>query len=348
MRFVKGLFLDNFLLKVMALAIAVSLVVTKRDDRVIIVKKMVGLELKYPDDRVLISMMPPQIELTIEGPYQAIRKFEEERENTPFDPYHIQFNGSENGIYNFQRDYYSLPARLNLKAISPSSMVVTFDEKIEKRLAVSASFTGKLPEGYQLKSHTLSPDFVTAFGPKSVLDKLDNLDTRAVTLRDKTSDGVLEVALKDPPLFVEFSIDSPRVNLRVVVEELIEERVFENISLGLKGSLLNKTVKITPSSVSVTVKGPLRVIGGLKLTQLKPYVDLSKVDGDDVQVMAVGLDSPPARIKWAINPNKVSLVTSMSTQTPKREGATDGRPSPSPSPSPSLERTTPTDANPTE
>jgi len=325
MKFLKGLFLDNLLLKVMALAIAVSLVVTKRDDRVIIVKKMVGLELKYPKDRVLISMMPPQIELTIEGPYQAIRKFEEERENTPFDPYHIQFDGSENGIYNFQRDYYSLPARLNLKAISPSSMVVTFDEKVEKRLAVSASFTGKLPDGYQLRSHTLSPDFVTAFGPKSVLDKLDNVDTQAVTLRDKTSDGVLEVALKDPPLFVEFSIDSPRVNLRVVVEELIEERVFENIPLGLKGSLLNKTVKITPSSVSVTVKGSLRVISGLKQSQLKPFVDLSKVNGDDVQVMAVGLDSPPDRLKWAINPNKVSLVTSASPPTPKGEGASDVR-----------------------
>lgn len=320
MNFLKGLFLDNLLLKLMALAIAVSLVVTKRDDRVILVKKMVGLDLKYPADRVLISMMPPQIELTIEGPYQAIRKFEEERENTPFNPYHIQFDGSENGIYNFQRDYYSLPARLNLKAISPSSMVVTFDEKVEKRLAVSAYFTGKLPNGYQLKAHTLSPDFVTAFGPKSVLDKLDNVDTQAVSLRDRTGDGVLEIALKDPPLFVEFSIDSPRVNLRVVVEELIEERVFENIPLGLKGSLLNKVVKITPSAVRVTVKGPLRIIGALKTSQMKPYVDLSKVDGEAVQVMAVDLESPPRGVKWAINPNKVSLVTTVPILAPKRGG----------------------------
>lgn len=311
MRLIKAFFLDNLLLKMMALAIAVSLVVTKRDDRVIRVKKMVDLDITYPSDRVLISLLPPQIELTIEGPYRLIRKLEEERENDPFSPYRIRFDGSENGIYNFQKDYYSLPPRLNLKAISPSSMVITFDEKTEKRLAVSASFTGKVPEGYQLKSHTLSPGFVTAFGPKSVLEKLENVDTQAVTLENKTRDGVLEVALMDPPLFVEFGIDSPRVNLRVVVEELIEERVFENIALELKGTMLNRAVKITPSRVSVTVKGPMRVIGDLTAKEMRPFVDLSGVDDEDVQVMAVKLEPLPASAKWAINPNKVSLVTSM-------------------------------------
>ena len=189
MKFIKGLFFDNLLLKLVALAIAVSLVVTKRDDRVIRVKKMVGLELKYPNDRVLISMLPPQIELTIEGPYQLIRKLEEERENTPFSPYRIQFDGSENGVYNFQKDYYSLPPGLKLKAISPSSMVVTFDERTEKRLAVSPSFMGKLPNGYRLNSQTLSPDFVTAFGPKSVLEKLEKVDTRTISLSDRTVGG---------------------------------------------------------------------------------------------------------------------------------------------------------------
>ncbi len=314
MRGIKALFLDNLLMKVMALAIAVSLVVTKREDRVIRVKKMVGLEVTYPNDRVLISMLPPQIELTIEGPYQLIRKLEEERENPAFSPYRIRFDGSENGIYKFQRDYYSLPPGLNLIAIAPSSMVVTFDSRTEKRLAVSASFTGKLPTGYELKSHTLSPEFVTAFGPKSVLDKLDNVDTQAVTLQDKTGDGVLEVGLEDPPLFVEFGIDSPRVNLRIVVKELIEEKVFENVPLTLKKTLLNRTVKVTPSTVSVTVKGPLRVIRALKQDSLRPFVDLSKVDGKEVQVMAVDLESLPEGTQWAINPNKVSLVTSVSQQ----------------------------------
>ncbi|MGB0646998.1 MAG: CdaR family protein [Bradymonadia bacterium] len=325
MKLIKGLFFDNLLLKLVALAIAVSLVVTKRDDRVIRVKKMVGLELKYPHDRVLISMLPPQIELTIEGPYHLIRKLEEERENTPFSPYRIQFDGSENGVYNFQKDYYSLPPGLNLKAISPSSMVVTFDERTEKRLAVSPSFMGKLPNGYRLNSQILSPDFVTAFGPKSVLEKLEKVDTRTISLSDRTVGGVIEVALKDPPLFVEFSIDSPRVNLTVDIEEVTEERVFEQIPVGLKGKLSSedkRAVRVSPSTVSVAVEGPLRILNRLQHSQMLPFVDLDRVEGDGVEVLKVELESLPSEVKWAINPNKVSLVTTH-IEKPRRTGSVD-------------------------
>ena len=124
---------------------------------------------------------------------------------------------------------------------------------------------------------------------------------------------MIEVALKDPPLFVEFSIDSPRVNLTVDIEELTEERVFENIRLALKGNLTGKdrkSVRVTPSMVSVTVKGPLRLLNRLESEQMRPFVDLDRVEGDGVEVLKVELESLPSEVKWAINPNKVSLVTS--------------------------------------
>ena len=93
MNFLKRLFFENFLLKLLALAIAVSLVITKGADRVSRIKTKVGLELKYPDDRVLISVLPSEIELAVEGPYGLIRQFEEERRDSPFKAYRINFNG---------------------------------------------------------------------------------------------------------------------------------------------------------------------------------------------------------------------------------------------------------------
>ena len=308
MNLLRSIFLDNLLLKLLALAIAVSLVISKRVDRVIRVKKMVGLELKYPDDRVLISVLPPQIELSLEGPYGLIRQFEEERRDTPFKAYRINFNGSENGIYNFQRDYYALPPGLKLNAISPSSMVVRFDEKLERRVPVTPYFVGELPNGFRMKEKAVTPDFVTVVGAKTVLEDLDKAETLPVQLAGRTESGIYEIGLRDPPLFVRYTIDSPRVNLRMDVEELLEEKVFENIPIALKGDPGEQTLKITPSKVAVAIKGPLRILEQLSETAIKPFVEIGTNQKKEVQVAAVKLEPIEGVASSAINPNKVSLV----------------------------------------
>ena len=308
MKFLRSLFLENALLKLLALAIAISLVMTKRGDRVIRVKKMVSLDLQYPDDRVLISVLPPQIELSLEGPYGQIRKFEDEREDTPFKAYQINFNGSENGIYNFQRDYYALPRGLKLDAILPSSMVVRFDAKVQRQLPISALLVGKLPKGYRLKEQVITPDFVTISGAQSVLDKLDRIETLPVQLAGRTESGAYEIGLRDPPLFAEFTIDSPRVNLRLEVEELIEERVFENVPIVLRGDPGEQVLKITPSRVSVSIKGPQKVLTNLKREDIEPYVEVNDSPTKELQVVDVKIEPIQDAVSIAINPNKVSLL----------------------------------------
>ena len=88
MKLLRKIFLDNLLEKLLALTLAISLAVTKRVDRVIRVKKMVSLELSYPDSRV-DQCLPQQIELVIET-LPEDSKFRR-RSGQQIKPYRIQF-----------------------------------------------------------------------------------------------------------------------------------------------------------------------------------------------------------------------------------------------------------------
>ena len=309
MKLLRKIFLDNLLEKFLALTLAISLAVTKRVDRVIRVKKMVSLELSYPDSRVMTSALPQQIELVIEGPYQKIQNLEEDRDQQ-IKPYRIQFDGSENGIYNFQRDYYALPPGLKLEAISPSSMVVQFDEKVERRVPVKPRFVDKMPDGYRLTETSVSPDFVTLVGAKSVVSKYEGIETRIISLADLKEGRSVEVGLRSPPLFTRFSIDAPRVNLSLKVEEIVDEITVEDRLITLKGfkELSNQTISVTPEQVTVTLKGPRSVLKGLTDDDVNPFVQIEGPLTKEVNVVLVKLEEIEGLQSWAVNPNRVSLV----------------------------------------
>ena len=169
----------------------------------------------------------------IRGPYQKIQNLEEDRDEQ-IKPYRIQFDGSENGIYNFQRDYYALPPGLKLEAIS-SSMVVQFDEKVERRVPVKPRFVDKMPDGYRLTKTSVSPDFVTLVGAKSVVSKYVKGSKRESfrwLISKKIDLWKLDCVLR---LYSRVFYRCSRVNLSLNVEEIVDEITVENRLITLKG-----------------------------------------------------------------------------------------------------------------
>jgi uncharacterized protein (TIGR00159 family) len=91
-----------------------------------------------------------------------------------------------------------LPLGLEVVRISPSTIRLDMEQRVEKKIAVKPEIVGSPPDGYQLESVSVSPESVQVNGPVSVLRKIKNLATEPVVLSElvvQNAKTVVEVPL---------------------------------------------------------------------------------------------------------------------------------------------------------
>lgn len=107
------------------------------------------------------------------------------------------------------------------------SMLPFFERLTTKQLNVKAVFIGNVPEGYELLKDTvqIEPSNFIIAGPKSVLSKLENLQTEPIEInRYKKSTAV---SAKINPIAPNIDTDSLIVKVTIPVRKIEEVKVIE-------------------------------------------------------------------------------------------------------------------------
>ncbi|MBT7892734.1 MAG: YbbR-like domain-containing protein, partial [Deltaproteobacteria bacterium] len=86
--------------------------------------------------------------------------------------------GLNNDIIEVQKDTINV----KITQVSPSSMDLIFEEVIQKTVPIKAVFVGEVSKGYVLEKVTMEPEFVTIRGPKSITEKIEQLETKAINI----------------------------------------------------------------------------------------------------------------------------------------------------------------------
>ena len=270
-----GLVVDNWSLKLISLAVAIVLFTLLHggSDSQRTIDVDVIAQMPHDPARVLLTMLPPHVNVTVQGP----RGLLDELPST-VDPMTLDLTREPQAI-RFEDVPMKLPTGVKRLHVSPAFLALRWDARTSKKVRVEAFFNAP-PEGLAVKSLSVEPAAVTLTGPKSHLDLIQRVRTTALDL-SRARPGTHKVALpldvlSAPELSgVELEAQTVDVKYELAFEE--KTRTFPNIPvLALKG----KGVTLRPQKVTVVATCPPKRAEELSAEAIVPKIDLEALGPD--------------------------------------------------------------------
>lgn len=306
-RFIHGALFDNVGLKFLSvvLAITVFLLVNTDKDQEIPAKIAIGYTL--PDDKVLVSERVDELRVTIRGPRRRLQRFDE----TKVPRVDIDLRRGDSGNVLITADMIHLPSGLSVTSITPRTVHVAFDKRVEKIVVVEPRTDGQPQHGFYMAGAKATPATIQVRGAESALATLSAVATSSQSIESRTESFVAETKII-PPDGVDV-VGSPNVSVAVQIDEMLVRSPIVGVGVGIRGDGPNpidgSKWAVTPSQVNVTLTGSLLAVEKAKAA-IAAYVKLAAPgaqDGKprDVDVQIEGL---PPGIGATISPERVKLA----------------------------------------
>lgn len=298
LRWIHGALFENLGLKFlsMVLAITVFLLVNTDKDREITVR--IGLEYVHPVDKVVVGQPVDEVRVTLKGAGRALKRFDERT----VDRIQIDMTRAQSGEAEITPDMIEeIPPGLEIISISPRTVRVAYDKRVEKLVEIVPTLVGQPQHGYIVSEVKVQPTTATVRGGESLLAALSAVRTTDIQLAGKTITAApvdFDVeAMLVPPLGV--SLDLPKVTVKVrIVEELVTRKHTYPVALTVDEAA---KWKIEPPQVDVTLTGALLAIE--KARDIAAKVKLAPSPSTEVQ-----LEGVPPGVGVRISPERVKVT----------------------------------------
>ncbi len=267
------LLFQNFLLKLVSLIFGIMLWSLVAHQRMITseVTREVQLEfIRPPRDLVKISSNVHAFYINVAGPRRVLKE-------TEFDKltYTIDLSGAQPGKNTFkidERQIKGLPKKeIEISSITPSEIVVEFDHRMEKRVAIRPRLHGKVEQGFEVTGILVEPPSVMLTGAARELATIEEVFTEPINLAGREHSFELSVELELPAHVTR--IHPGRIGIRVTIGEKRIEREIE-VPVVAKGAPEGMAIALTPPRLRLRVAGPYHALRDLDSRDIRLFVDL--------------------------------------------------------------------------
>ena len=323
-KFIHGALFDNLGLKFLSLVLAITVFLLVNTDKDREISARVGVSYTLPDDKVLVSDRLDEVRISIKGPWQRLRRFDERE----LDRINIDLRRAQNGDVYITPDMITLPSGLRVTGISPRTIRVAFDRRLEKVVEISPQLVGRPMHGYVVSEVRPMPTTVKVRGAERALKALTSVRTQEVSV-----DGRAETFATETKVLTPDDVEpagSGDVALQIQIEEELVTRKLPGLAVRVGGDGVDPTRwQVSPAQVDITLTGTLLAVEKAKAA-LVPVVKPSAGDTRTREV-AVSIEGLPPGVGVKISPERVKISTVK---------ATPGAPSP-PAPQPAQPPPTP-------
>jgi len=297
---IHGALFDNLGLKFLSMVLAITVFLLVNTDRDREISARVGVSYTMPDDKVLVSERLDEVRVTIKGPWQRLRRFDERE----LDRINIDLRRAQSGEVQIRPDMISLPSGLIVTSISPRTIRVQFDRRIEKIVEISPQLAGRPMHGFVVSEVKPIPATVKLRGAETSLVALTSVRTAEVSV-----EGRAEAFTADTRVLMPDGVEpvgSAEVALQIGVEEELVTRKLPGLAVHVAGDGIDPARwQVTPAQVEVTLTGTLLAIEKAKAA-LVPTVRLSVNDAKAREV-AVSVEGLPPGIGVKLSPERVKV-----------------------------------------
>jgi YbbR domain-containing protein len=300
-RWIHGALFENMGLKGLSLILAITVFLLVNTDRDREITARVGVSYTLPDDKVLVSDRLDEVRITIKGRWQRIRKFDERS----LDRVNIDLRRAPSGEVPITADMFNLPSGLQITSISPKTVRVVFDRRVEKVVEVMPQLAGRPMHGYVVSEVIPTPATLRVRGAAGTLAALSTVRTQDVSVEGRTESFTTDTTAFTPE-GVE-PVGSETISVQVVIDEELVTRKLPGLVVHASGDGVDPAKwAITPAQVEVSLTGPVLAIEKAKAA-LAPVVRLSASD-TKAREMAVSIDGLPPGVGVKISPERVKVT----------------------------------------
>lgn len=229
----------------------------------------VSLE-NLPDDLIVVSQPPKDVEVSIQGQKLVMAAFLEEEHACRLD-----LTRATVGLFTIPVAESDLlfPENVSISQIKPTSFTLRIEAKLTKTVPVVVTLTDNPAPGYKATLTLATPSYLQIVGPKKVLDEIEELATRPVSIEGASESLKKEIAIDLPSGVNTGGAAKGLVTAQINIEENVIVRRFENIPVEGRETVL--PVTITPPDIHIDVKGTENDLAGLSVgNDIEVYVDL--------------------------------------------------------------------------
>jgi len=220
-RWLRKLFLEDWGLKLLALAITVVLWLGVTGQNKPVTLRVNGVQLNFlrPEGFELSNELPATVDIVFTGSKDKLDRIEP-RELVANVDLSDQKAGERIIKLTVNRVKMELQEDVKIQGFYPASVPVRLEPVVEVRLNLEVKFEGKLPEGYELGNVTVNPSTIRLRGPADHINSVRKTMTETVWLEGKKeSFDLSEVEINIPDAKVD--ILDPAVDIHV---EVLEKR----------------------------------------------------------------------------------------------------------------------------
>jgi len=218
-RWVRRLFLEDWGLKLLALAITVVLWLAVTGQNKPVTLRVSGVQLNFlrPDGLEISNEPPGQVEVILTGSPEKLDRIGP-RDLVATVDLSDQKAGERIVRLSLDRVKMDLREDVKIQGFHPSTIPIRLEPIIEVAMDVEVKFEGKLPEGYEVVGVSVNPAKVKLRGPADRINALHKAMTETVWLDGKKESFNLlhvEINIPDPKI----DILDPAIDIRVEVAE---------------------------------------------------------------------------------------------------------------------------------
>ena len=259
---------SNLTLKLIALAMAVTLALFLRSEsHTTIVGYVVPVEIRnLPKTKVLVRPAKPDAQVRMRGPWFVLAQL---ASSPPVFRISVPESLGPSHRVSLEVQDLSLPSRIEVLSIEPSTLELHFDELATRSVPVVVPRIHVLPPDLQMKGVAVEPMEIQLSGPQASLAALSAIESEPIDISQVSRSGSLTLSLRIPTWATQASHHQVTANVTVAVVEA--ERVFERLPIEVRNSS-GAPLSVAPSSVRVVAVGEKSRIDALAPGAIIPYV----------------------------------------------------------------------------
>jgi YbbR domain-containing protein len=299
---IKAAFVENLGLKLLSAILALTLYLLINTDREREITARVGVSYSLPEDRVLVSERLDEVRVTIRGPWRRLRRFDERE----LDRVNLDLRTTTSSEVVLTKELVSVPTGLTVTSISPRSLRVAFEKRVEKKVDISPTISGQPDHGFSIAEVKVEPATVTVRGPEGAMRTLSMIRTRELRLDGHNATFASNVELLAPE-GVELQGGSTVV-AHVRVEEQLATQRLAAVPIAVVADGVEVTrVKTAVTKVDITLTGPVLDIERSR-TSVKARVKVGAADIGKTRDATIELEGVPAGVGVRLSPETVKVT----------------------------------------
>lgn len=299
-KFVHGALFDNLGLKFLSMVLAITVFLLVNTDRDREISARIGVSYTLPDDKVLVSERLDEVRISIKGPWQRLRRFDERE----LERINLDLRRAQAGEVYITPDMITVPSGLRVTSISPRTIRVAFDRRVEKLVEISPQLVGRPLHGYVVSEVKPMPATIKVRGAERALKSLTAVRTTEVSV-----DGRAEAFSSDAKLLTPDDVEpagSGEVLVQIQIEEELVTRKLPGQAVRVAGEGIDPARwQVSPGHVEIVLTGTLLAVEKAKAA-LVPVVKPSASDTRPREV-AVSIEGLPPGIGVKISPERVKI-----------------------------------------